>query len=167
MPSDKLDRDKLYSANSDDDDADLELEPLDPAIAAAEERRAAEAVEAHRKAIDINEVYRDFEANRDSEIVRELMSRMGNFRWQFRTKHLLILIALAAVMLVLWRAGIGLATPILLLVMGAVVGLTLFLKWEENKRQEEAERRRDRMYAERRATLARQSGQLPDEIDSQ
>ena len=158
MPSDDLDRDKLYSV--DDDEGDLELEPLDPELIAAEERRAAEAIEVHRTAIDINEVYRDVDASRDSEIVKDLVKRFGNFRIQFGTKHLLILIALAAVVLIFRESLVTLA---ILSVMGLVVGLTLYLKWEESKRQEEAQRRRQKMYADRRANLARQSGQAKDE----
>ena len=90
MPTDDLDRDKLYSAGGDNDDgADYELEPLDPEVLAAEERRAAEAVEIHKKSIDIDEVYREFEARRDSEIVEEWFQRFRNFRFQFQVKHLL------------------------------------------------------------------------------
>ena len=72
MPPDDLDRDKLYSADAVDGGfrrRRLELEPLDPEVLAAEQRRAAEAIDVHRTAIDVNEVYRDFDANRDSEIV--------------------------------------------------------------------------------------------------
>jgi len=166
MPHDDLDRDKMYTsraAGSDDDDADLELEPLDPELIAAEERRAAAAIEVHRAAIDVDAVYRDFEANRDSEIIKEWMDRLRNLRFQFGTRHLLILMTIVAVLIVL-SMWINIGTMIIVGIMLGVAGLTLLLKLEENKFQEEADRRRQKMYAERRAAQARANG-LPVEED--
>jgi hypothetical protein len=163
-----LDRDKLYTSTSDDpdsDDGDLELEPLDPELLAAEERRAAEAIDAHRKAIDINEVYRDLEANRDSEILSGWLARLGEFRpgrFQFQIKHLLILTAVLAFVLALRTAlGVGFVTMLIVGFMLAVGGVSLFLKFEENKRQEQVQRRREKMYADRRAKQLQASGQAP------
>jgi len=163
-----LDRDKLYTSTTDEpdsDDGDLELEPLDPELLAAEERRAAEAIDAHRKAIDINEVYRDLEANRDSEILSGWLNRLGEFRpsrFQFQIKHLLILTAVLAFVLALKTAvGVGLGTMLIVGIMLAVAGVSLFLKIEENKRQEQVQRRREKMYAERRAQQLKASGQAP------
>lgn len=167
MPHDDLDRDKMYTSRAsgadDDDDADLELEPLDPELVAAEERRAAAAIEVHRSAIDVDAVYREFEANRDSEIVREWMDRLRNLRFQFGTRHLLILTAIVAVLVVL-SMWMGTGTVIMVGIMLGVAGLTLLLKLEENKYQEEADRRRQKMYAERRAAQARANG-LPVDDD--
>jgi hypothetical protein len=159
MPPDELDRDKIYSPASDDWDSDeeLELEPPDAEIIAAEERRAAEAVDTHRKAIDIDEVYRDFDANRDSEIVTEWVERFRNFRWQFQVRHLLILTAVVAMLLAISN-WINLGTVFIVGIMLAVAGVSLYLKLEENKRQEEADRRRRKMYAERRARQSAQTG---------
>jgi hypothetical protein len=167
MPHDDLDRDKIYTAAADDLDSDdeLELEPLDPEIAAAEERRAAAAIEVHRKAIDINEVYRDFDANRDSEIVAEWMDRFRNFRWQFQVRHLLILTAVVAFLLAI-RTWISLGTVFIVGIMLAVAAVSLVLKLEENKRQEAADRRRRKMYAERRAQQSAQAGLPIEEVDS-
>lgn len=152
MPPDELDRDKIYSDAADDwdSDAELELEPLDPAIIAAEERRAAEAVDTHRKAIDVDEVYRDLDANRDSEILAEWVAKVRNFRWQFQVRHLLVLTAVVALLLAI-RHWISLGTVFIVGIMLAVAGVSLLLKLEENQRQEEADRRRRKMYAERRA----------------
>jgi hypothetical protein len=128
MPHDDLDRDKMYTSRAsgpdEDDDADLELEPLDPELVAAEERRAAAAIEVHRSAIDVDAVYREFEANRDSEIVREWMDRLRNLRFQFGTRHLLILTAIVAVLVVL-SMWMGPGTVIMVGIMLAVAGLTL------------------------------------------
>lgn len=165
MPPDDLDRDKLYSADAvdDDDDDDLELEPVDPEVIAAEERRAAAAINAHRTTIDVNEVYRDVDANRDSAVLHDLAERLRNYRFQFQIKHLLIATAVAAIVLTLHKLGMRFFTMFALLVMGGVAGLTIYLKWEENKRQEEADRRRQKMYAERRAHQARLSSQVVEE----
>ena len=166
MAPDDLDRDKLYTAGADDldsDDAELELEPPDPELLAAAERRAAKAIEAHRNVINVDEVYRDLDANRDSAIVDEWLVRLRNFRFQFQVKHLLIFTAMIAVILMLKFAfGIGLGTMLIIAFMLAVAGVSFYLKLEENKRQEEAGRRRQKMYAERRAQQARLSEQTVD-----
>jgi hypothetical protein len=167
-----LDRDKLYTSTTDDpdsDDGDLELEPLDPELLAAAERRAAEAIDAHRKAIDINEVYRDLEANRDSEILSGWLARLGEFRpgrFQFQIKHLLILTAVLAFVLALRTAlGVGFVTMLIIGFMLAVAGVSLFLKFEENKRQEQVQRRREKMYADRRAKQVADAAGTPAPMD--
>jgi Flp pilus assembly protein TadB len=171
MPADDLDRDRLYSANAADgegDDGDYQLEPVDPELIAAEQRRAAAAIDAHRTSIDVNEVYRDVDANRDSVILQDLAGRLRNFRFQFQVRHLLIATALAAVLLTLHKLGVRLFTVIAFLIMGGVAGLTIYLKWEENKRQEQADHRRQKMYAARRAHQARHSGQeVAEEVDDE
>jgi hypothetical protein len=168
MPPDDLDRNKLYSADAvgdgDGDDDEYELEPVDPEVIAAEERRAAAAINVHRTVIDVNEVYRDVDANRDSAIIQELAGRLRGYRFQFQIKHLLIATAVVAVVLTLHKLGVAFFAMFALLVMGGVAGLTIYLKWEENKRQEEADRRRQKMYAARRAQQQAQlSGQVVEE----
>lgn len=165
-----LDRDKLYTSTPngpDSGDSDLELEPLDPELLAAEQRRAAEALEAHRTAIDINEVYRDLDDNRDSEILTGWARRLGEFRpgrFQFRVKHLLILTAAIALVLAFHTAfGVGYFTMLIVGFMLAVAGVSLYLKIEENKRLEAANRRREQMYAERRKKQAQRVGQQADD----
>jgi hypothetical protein len=174
MPSDDLDRNKMYTAgaddmavdnrdDSDDDDGELELEPPDPDVIASEERRAAAAINVHKKAIDVNEVYRDLDANRDTEIVEEWLARARSFRYQFQIKHLLILTAVVAVLLML-HEWIGIGKVFLLGFAAAVIGISIYLKLEENKRHEAAARRRRKMYAERRAAQATANG-VPIEAD--
>ena len=161
MALDDLDRDKLYTAGADDldsDDAELELEPPDPAVVAAEQRRAAEAIDAHRRAINVSEIYRDLDANRDTQIVEEWLGRLRTFRFQFQVRHLLILTAVVAIVLALSQ-WVGLGTVFIVAIMLAVAGVSLYLKLEENRRQEAANHRRQKMYAERRAQQARATGQ--------
>jgi hypothetical protein len=166
MPADDLDRDKLYSAGGgadDDDGADYELEPPDPELLAAEKRRAAEALEIHKKSIDIDEIYRDFDARRDSEIIAAWVERLRNFRFQFQVKHLLALTAAVAMLLAV-RNWIGLGRLVVIGFMFFIAGVTLYLHWEEQKRQEAADRKRERMYAERRAHLGIPGARVPDEV---
>lgn len=167
-----LDRDKLYTSPPDDPDAeedDLELEPPDPEVLASQERRAAEAIDAHRRAIDINEVYRDQDANRDSEILTNWARKLGEFRpgkFQFQIKHLLILTAVVAFVLALRTAlGVGFGTMLIVGFMLAVAGVSLYLKYEESKRQEQVQRRREKMYADRRAKQVADSTGGPASMD--
>jgi hypothetical protein len=153
MPTDDLNRDKIYSSDPEDDDFEYEVEPPDPAVLDAEKRRAAEVIESTKKSIDIDEVYRDLDARRDSEILEKWAERARGYRYQFQIKHLLILTAVIAVLLTLHRLGVNLITFFVIGAMLAVGGLTLYLQWHERKRQQEADRRRERMYAERRAAL--------------
>jgi hypothetical protein len=166
MAPDDLDRDKIYTAGADDGDSDaeLELEPPDPQVLAAERQRAAAAINAHRKVINIDEVYRDIDANRDSEIVAEWVDRFRNYRFQFQIRHLLILTAVVAMLLAI-RQWINLGTVFIVGIMLAVAGVSLYLKLEENKRQEATNRRRQKMYAERRAQQGVQTGQRVDDDD--
>jgi hypothetical protein len=128
MSSDNLDREKMYAgdaegdyelaplgdepapvapkrpaAASDDDDVELELEPVDAEILAAAKRRAEETVVAASRAIDIDEIYRDAEPGGDAPLPTDLFK---NIRYQFQVKHLLIATAVIAVLLaVMSRIG--------------------------------------------------------------
>ena len=142
------------SGNDDDDEgADYELEPPDADVIAAEERRGAEQVDAVKRAINIDAIYSDYEGRRDAEIIR---SWIENFRLRFRVKHLFILTAVVAVLLTMARAGgSGIINAIVVTFIVGIVGVSLYLQWAEQKRQEEADRRRQQMYAERRASFGR------------
>jgi hypothetical protein len=150
MPTpDEIDRDRFYSPDAEDDDSEYELEPPDPAVIAAEERRAREAVEATRVSIDIDEIYRDADRRRGREIVDDWM-RDARLRFRFTVKHLLITTALVAIALTLWRLELF-GTVLVLLMMISVGGAYLYLLWQESRQQQEADRRRQEMYARNRA----------------
>src|SRR5262245_59502976 len=88
------DRDKSKMAPPDDpDEGELELEPIDPAIIAAEQRRAQETVDATRVSIDIDEIYREAEHDRGQEILHKWVGDLRFHEFRFQTKHLLILTA--------------------------------------------------------------------------
>jgi hypothetical protein len=151
---DDRERDKFYSSTPHDADAgeDYELEPPDPEILATEQRRAQETMESTRMSVDIDEIYRDVERDRGREI---LESWFGNFRFRFQVKHLLIATAVLAVLLTL--AKLKLMVVVVIAVMLSVAGLFLYLQWQEKKQQNEANRRRQEMYARRRASLGKTS----------
>lgn len=146
-------REKFHYAPSEqpDDDDEYELEPPDPEVLAAEERRTQEAIEESRMAVDIDEIYRDLNRDRSREILEHWVR---NFRFRFQVKHLLIGTAVLAILLTLYRLEL-LQTAIVLLLMALVVGLFLYLQWQEKKQQDEAEQRRRTLYQRRREYLER------------
>ena len=107
--------------------------------------------------IDIDDIYREADRERGGEI---LESWVRDFHFRFQIKHLLIATAVLAIVLTLnWHGLLG--TTLVLLVMISVAGLYLYLQWQEKKQQDEANRRRQEMYARRRAHL----GQPPHPLD--
>ncbi len=147
MPSpDDIDRDRIYTADVEDDDAELELEPPDAEVLAAEERRAQEAIDATMMSVDIDEIYRDAD-RRDGDEFLDKWAR--DFRFQFQVKHLLIATAVLAIALTLWRLEL-LGTTLAILFMLSIAGAYLYVQWQEKKQQQEADRRRREMYARQR-----------------
>jgi hypothetical protein len=132
-----------------DDDAEYELEPPDADVLAAEERRAKAAIEATRRSIDIDEIYREDSRDRGAELLQEWTR---NLKFRFQVKHLLIGTAVLAIALTLWRWGI-LGTTLVILMMLSIAGLYLYLQWQEKKQRDEADQRRREMYARRRAPV--------------
>jgi hypothetical protein len=149
MPApDDLDRDKFYTSEE-DEDGEYELEGPDPEVLAAEERRKAEALAAHQRSIDIDEIYREEERSRSSEILNDWVKNFrGGFR--FRVKHLLVATAVLAIALTLWRLEL-LGTALALGVMFSIIGVYLYLQWKEKQHQDEVAARRHETYARRRA----------------
>ena len=133
MPApDNLDRDKFY-ASGEDDDAEYELEEPDPALKAADERRKAEAMAALNRSIDIDEVYREHESSRSSEILHDwVKSVRGGFR--FQVKHLLIATAVVAIAMTLWTLNV-LGTALVLLLMFGIRAIGMLRIPEDEERQ--------------------------------
>lgn len=162
---DDREREKFYSASKNvPDDEEYELEPLDEA---AEARRSKAALDAIESRVDIDEIYREADRNRGSEI---LENWVRNFRFQFQVKHLLIATAVLAIVLTLAKLQLF-WTALIILFMLSVFGLTMYLSSEDKKQQAEADRKRQLLYARRRAQTARASGahvvgepEIPEEI---
>ncbi len=150
------DRDKFYSSKTDDedDDGEYELEPPDADVIAGEERRGKEVIESSRTMIDIDDIYRDAGRQRSDEI---LESWVRNFKFRFQTKHLLVATAVLAILLTLYKLEL-LGTGIVLFAMFSVAGLYFYLQWQEKKAEAEATRRREELYARRRAEMQNKLG---------
>ena len=153
---DDRDRDRFYTAphrpSGDDDGDELELEPLDPTIVNEEQRRAKEIAEAVRISVNIDDIYRDADRSRGSEILEDWAK---NFRFQFQTKHLLIATALLAIVLTL--SQLGLFWPaVMAVLMLSVAALYSYLHWQDRKHQQEADHRRDELYKRRRELFQQQ-----------
>lgn len=160
MPTpDEINRDRFYA--SDEDDEEYEVEPPDAEVLAAEERRAKEAVEATRMSINIDEIYREAGRERGSEILEHWLH---NFRFRFQVKHLLVATAVLAIALTLWRFEL-LGLVVALLLMISVGGVFLYLQWQEKKQQDEANRRRQELYARRRAHFRQTIGTATGDVD--
>lgn len=140
----------------DEDDAELELEPPDEAVEARQRQVALEAIRAN---IDLEEIYRDADRDYGSERFAEWFR---SFRFRFQVKHLLITTAVLSIIMALVRLQMFWTTAIagLMILVG---GSYLYLQWEEQKKQAEAARRREALYARRRELMgANAVGQPPD-----
>jgi hypothetical protein len=148
---DERDRDKFYSPPTPpvDDDEELELEPLDPAIANAEQRRAAEVAEQVRASIDIDQVYREAERNRSEEIVE---GWIRNFKFRPQIKHVAYATAALTVLIAVSTLGPFFPTFAIMTICG-VAGLYLYLSWQDSQQQAEAAAKREKLYAKRRAAM--------------
>jgi hypothetical protein len=144
---DDLERDKFYTEPPAADEDEYELEEPDPAVDEARKQAILQSIE---RRIDLDEVYRESERNRGSEILEGWLRNLSSFRWQFRIKHLLILTAVVAIALTLVR--LHLFWPALIVgIMLSVAGLYFYLNLQDRKQQAEADRKREELYAKRRA----------------
>jgi hypothetical protein len=160
---DERERDKFYSPPevTPDDDGDYELEPLDPAVLEAEKRHAQEIAEQARTAIDIDDVYREAERNRGTEIVENWVR---NFRYRFKIEH--VLVATAVLALAIAVAKLDYLIPALtILIIGSIAGLYFYLSWQDRQQQAEADAKREALYAKRRKQL-QAKGHTPTDEES-
>ncbi len=163
-----LDRDKFSASDAEDDDsAEYEVEPPDPEVLANERRRAEEVIAESRQAIDIDAIYRDLEDHRGEDFLGEWTR---DFRFRFRVKHLLIATAVLSVALTLFKLGV-LKHALLLLILVTIAGVYLVVEWQEKRRRNEADRRREEIYARVKGTRPANPPQptsappVPDETD--
>jgi hypothetical protein len=156
---DPPDRDKFYSPPDESDDDEYELEDPDPEL---EERRRKAILESLEPTIDIDEIYREADRDRGSEILENWVRNFG-FRFRFQVKHLLVATAVLAIVMTLARFELF-WTSLIVLIMLSVAGLYVYLTFEQQKQQAEAHRKREAVYARRRAQLAaRAAGHVPGE----
>lgn len=135
----------------DDDDDELELEPVDPEILAYEKSRASAKTDEALKKVEFDEIYEDPEHDPLLDV-----DKLRQFR--FQTKHLLMLTAALAVVLALFQIVDSACSAIAILVV-----VVLTAGWGYVIRRERAERRRkDRLRAEFEAGRRPVDIPLPD-----
>lgn len=146
----------------DDDDFELELEPVDPEIIAHAQARAQHTVESAVKKIDVDELYEGRSGYSDLELD---LSGLKSFR--FTTRTLLLITAILA---------IGMTVKIVLggcmaIFVGMIAAVALGWYWVSKlDRQQELERirRREEFFASREqtATGAAATGTSPSKASS-
>ena len=143
-----VNRDKFYTGGDDewDDSVEYEVEPPDPEVLAAEERRAQEMIAASKLSVDIQSIYDEAEERHDREYFEDLVR---NFRLRFRTKHLLLATTVLAVTIAV-AVQTDSGTVLVLGMLLAVGGVTAFLSWRQHQHEQELDRRREQLFAERR-----------------
>lgn len=151
---DQREREHFYTPEDDDDDAELELEAPDPELIAREQNRAKEAIEAHKMAIDIDELYRESDRDRAQELLEKWTKGFDLSSYRFQVKHLLIATAVLAILLTLYTKGL-LGSVLAIAIMFSVMGLFLYLQWQQKQAEDELARKRHEMYERRRAYLDR------------
>ncbi|HEX6960357.1 MAG TPA: hypothetical protein VF175_00710 [Lacipirellula sp.] len=122
----------------DDDDYELELEPVDPEVLQHERQRAARLSENAVKRVDVDELYGDTGPYSDLDLD---LSQLRQFR--FTTRHMLIATALLAIVLTLFRLF---PRTKAIVVIGAVLlaaGWIYTLRLERKQEAERARRRAD------------------------
>jgi hypothetical protein len=126
----------------DDDEYELELEPVDPEILAMERQRAAQRVESAASKIDVDELYGDTGGYSDLDVD---WSQLKQFR--FTTRHLLISTAFLAILLTLFRLFQTTRTIVIVAAVALSAGWIWALRLER-KQELERERRRAEFFGE-------------------
>lgn len=134
------------TGSEDDDEGDYELEGPDEQMLEAAHRRAEAEIEAARSSVDVDALYREADAETDWSAMWQ------GYRFQFQTKHLLLLTAVVAVITTAILEA-GPAATIILGVLFCLAGAHAYLGWREHQRQQRLELRRMQIY--QRAHLAR------------
>jgi hypothetical protein len=124
-----------------DDDAELELEPIDPEILAIERQRGQHKIESVAGKIDVDELYGDSNSHADLDVD---WSRWKQFR--FSTRHLMMATALLAVGLTL-KQMVGLCGAISVVAVTALVAGWVWVSRLERRQDEARVRRREDFLA--------------------
>jgi hypothetical protein len=123
----------------DDDDAELELEPIDPEILAHEKRRAEKHIDEIVKRVDVDEVVAQMGPHSDLGGDFEF-SGWRDFR--FTTRHLLILTAVLAVIFTIFRVAEMSCNAVFWLGVVALAAGWYWVYREEKRREAERQRQR-------------------------
>jgi hypothetical protein len=133
--------------NEDDDDFELELEPIDPEIVAAQQQHAHRKTEEAVAKIDIDEILREKDDQGDYYVD---WSWLKSFR--FTTRHALMLTAVLAMGLTLFKV-LGGCSGLFVIGMIALGVAWFFVMRAEQRRAAERERIRKEFFATRGASI--------------
>lgn len=141
---DEFDRQTFYRGQDPEAEAqdDYELLPPDEDVIAGEKKRAEEAVHHASKAVDLDELYRED----NSVTIQEVEQYLQDFKFQFGTKHLLMAMTAFALLFVLGRYVFESGALIVVLTFTALASIYGWFTWQEHKRRQEWERKRDKLY---------------------
>lgn len=120
----------------DDDDYELELEPVDPEVLEHERQRAARLGENAVKRVDVDELYGDAGPYSDLELD---LSQLKQFR--FTTRHLLVTTALLAIVLTLFRLFPRTKAIVVIAAVLLAAGWIYTLRLERKQQAERARRK--------------------------
>jgi hypothetical protein len=130
-----------------DDDYELEIEPIDESVEVRRRQDMRASQEAH---IDIDEIYREADRNRGDEILQDWLR---NFKFRLGLRELLIATAIVALSVALVQLQLF-WTGVIVLFGLTVASLYFYFTFQEQKHQAEVDRKREAMYAKRREKLA-------------
>jgi hypothetical protein len=131
----------------DDDDAELELEPVDPGILEMERQRGQRHTDEAVAKIDLDELHQD----RDQDGYDVDWGKLRQFR--FSTRHLLIVTAVLAIAMSLHRS-LGLGLTLFIMLVGGVAAGWMAVFRRDRQRDAERQRRREEFLANRDAGAA-------------
>ncbi len=122
--------------DEDDDDFELELEPVDPEILAVERARAKQKTDEASAKVDVDDILREKADEEDYYVDWGVIKK-----YRFSTRHLLILTAVMAVVLTMFKLLHGCSALFIILCVALGIGWYFVLRAE---RRRTAERQRIR-----------------------
>ncbi len=132
----------FQSTFDEDDDAELELEPVDPEIIAHEKRRAEQKIEEIVKRVDVDEVLDQASPHGDIGLDFDF-SNWRNFR--FTTRHLLMFTAVLAVIFTIFRVAAASCNAVFWMGVIALGAGWYWVHREEKRRDAERQRQREKI----------------------
>ena len=112
----------------DEDGDEYELEPVDAEVLAKQRQRAAERIDAASTRIDVDELYREAERQRDWDI--------SDFHIRFSVNHMLLATACMAIFFALIPT-LGWCAAILIAGSAVAIALASFMSIQESRRKRE------------------------------
>ncbi len=140
------DKNHALTDDPDDNDDELELEPIDPEIFTHQQKHIERQSREAEASVDIDQLHRAAEKSEPLDL-----EELENFR--FTTRHLLIVTALLSIVLTLCEIT-GYCTGLFLSVVLAIAGGYYFVHHREQRHAKEMDRRRrelEQQFAARRA----------------